>query len=110
MAKRQKSSLPFSIESLREEAFAGGRNELIGSKILTDISSINLDQAENVSEDVVLCALIVKFGVTLVFAIADVASSLRVLPDLFHKGVLKILFPNVDVADLCCLYKSVQKL
>ena len=54
MAKRQKSSLPFSIESLREEAFAGGRNELIGSKILTDISSINLDQAENVSEDVVL--------------------------------------------------------
>ena len=110
MAKRQKSSLPFSIESLREEAFAGGRNELIGSKILTDISSINLDQAENVSEDVVLCALIVKFGVTLVFAIAGVASSLRVLSDLFHKGVLKILFPNVDVADLCCLYKSVQKL
>ena len=110
MAKRQKSSLPFSIESLREEAFAGGRNELIGSKILTNISSINLDQAENVSEDVVLCALIVKFGITLIFAIAGVASSLRVLPDLFHKEVLKVLFPNVDVADLCCLYKCVQKL
>ena len=54
MVKRQKSSLLFSIESLREEAFAGGRNELIGPKILTNISSINLDQAENVSEDVVL--------------------------------------------------------
>ena len=110
MTKRQKSSLLFSIESLREEAFAGGRNELTGSKILTDISSINLDQAENVSEDVVLWALIVKFGITLVFAIAGVASSLQVLPDLFHKEVLKILFPNVDVADLCCLYKCVQKL
>ena len=71
MAKRRKSSVPFSVESLREEAFAEGRNELIGSKILTDISSINLDQVEHVAEDVVLCALIVKFGISLVFAIAD---------------------------------------
>lgn len=54
MAKRRKSSVPFSVESLREEAFAEGRNELIGSKILTDISSINLDQVEHVAEDVVL--------------------------------------------------------
>ena len=75
MAKRQKSSLPFSLESLREEAFAEGRNELIASKILTDISSINLNQAEHVSEDV-LSALIVKFGTTLVRAIAGVARSL----------------------------------
>ena len=51
-----------------------------------------------------------KFGITLVFAIAGVASPLQVLLDLFHKEVLKILFPNVDVADLCCLYKCVQKL
>ena len=65
MAKHRKSSLPFSFESLREEAFAEGRNELIGSKIPTDISSINLDQTEHVSEDM-LCALIVKFGITLV--------------------------------------------
>ena len=82
MAKRRKSSVPFSVESLREEAFAEGRNELIGSKILTGISSINLDQVKHVAEDVVLCALIVKFGISLVFAIAGVASSLRVLPDL----------------------------
>ena len=61
------------------------------------------------SEDV-LCALIVKFGITLVFAIAGVASSLQVLPDLFREEVLKILFTNVDVAELCCLYKCVQKL
>ena len=52
MAKRRKSSVLFSVESLREEAFAEGRNELIGSKILTDISSINLDQVEHVAEDV----------------------------------------------------------
>ena len=82
MAKRRKSSVPFPVESLREEAFAEGRNELIGSTILTDISSINLDQVEHVAEDVALCALIVKFGISLVFAIAGVASSLRVLPDL----------------------------
>ena len=112
MAKRRKSSVPFSVESLREEAFAEGRNELIGSKILTDISSINLDQVEHVVEDVVLCALIVKFGISLVpvFAIAGVASSLRVLPDLVREEVLKIIFPNVDVGDLRCLYNCVQKL
>ena len=61
------------------------------------------------SEDV-LCALIVKFGITLVLAIAGVALSLRVLSDLFCEEVLKILFPTVDVADLRCLYKCVQKL
>ena len=110
MAKRRKSSVLFSVESLREEAFAEGRNELIGSKILTDISSINLDQVEHVAEDVVLCALIVKFGLSLVFAIAGVASSLRVLPDLVREEVLKIIFPNVDVGDLRCLYNCVQKL
>ena len=110
MAKRRKSSVPFSVESLREEAFAEGRNELIGSKILTDISSINLDQVEHVAEDVVLCALIVKFGISLVFSIAGVASSLRVLPDLVREEVLKIIFPNVDVGDLRCLYNCVQKL
>ena len=110
MANRRKSSLPFCLESLREEAFAEGRNELIGSKILTDISSINLDQAEHVSEDV-LCALIVKFGITLVLAIAGVASSLEVLPDLFREEVLKFLFPTVDVATSIAstsVYKSSQ--
>ena len=61
------------------------------------------------SEDV-LCALIVKFGITLVLAIAGVASSLRVLPDLFREEVLKMLFPSVNVADLRCLFKCLQKL
>ena len=61
------------------------------------------------SEDV-LCALIVKFGITLVLAIAGVASSLQVLPDLFCEEVLKILFPTENVADLRCLYKCEQKL
>ena len=51
-----------------------------------------------------------EFGITLVLAIAGVASSLQVLPDLFREEVLKILFPTENVADLRCLYKCVQKL
>lgn len=43
---------------------------------LHDISSSNLDQVEHVPQDVVLRALILKLGMTLVFAIADVARSL----------------------------------
>ena len=40
------------------------------------MSSSNLNQVEHVPQDVVLRTLILKLGMTLVFAIADVARSL----------------------------------
>lgn len=59
------------VERLREEAFAEGGNELT-YVISPQVTWIKL----SMSQDVVLRALILKLGMTLVFAIADVARSL----------------------------------
>ena len=61
----------------------------------------------NLVPDIFYSCIFVRFQ--FIKAIAGVASSLRVLPDLFREEVLKILFPNVDVGDLRCLYKCAQK-
>ena len=63
MAKRSKSSAPFSVESLREEVDEEINTEKIGTKILEDIRLLNLNRVEYVSPDVVLCAVIVRFSV-----------------------------------------------
>ena len=112
MAERRKSSasVPFSIESLREEADIEITNENTGSKILADFGSINLNRLDHVSPDVVLCALIVKFGLSLVGSIAGVAPSLRVLPLVVQHQVLKLLCPAVDEGDLVCLLQCVLRL
>ena len=46
MAKRRKCSVPFSVESLREEALTEISNETTGTKILTDLSSIDLNRVD----------------------------------------------------------------
>ena len=48
------------MESLREEVDMEINNENKGSKILADLSSLNLNRLDHVSPDVVLCAVIVK--------------------------------------------------
>ena len=65
-------------------------NENKGSKILADLSSLNLNRLDHVSPDVVLCAVIVKFGLSLVCSIAGVAPSLRVLPLVVQHQVLGV--------------------
>ena len=112
MAKRRKSSasVPFSVESLREEVDTEINNENKGSKILADIGSLDLNRLDHVSPDVVLCAIIVKFGLSLVCSIAGVAPSLQVLPLVVQHQVLKILCPTVDESDLVCLLRCVLKL
>ena len=110
--KRRKfsASVPFSIDSLREEADIEVANENTGSKILEDLGSINLNRLDHVSPDVVLFALIVKFGLKLVGSISRVAPSLRVLPLVVQDLVLKMLCPAVDEGDLACLLKCVLRL
>jgi hypothetical protein len=82
MSKRRKSSKPdtFSLESLRDEAEKEVNQEVTAAKILNDLGSIKLDAVENVPVVVILCALIVKFGVSVVCALACVVPSLHVLP------------------------------
>lgn len=112
MAKRRKSSasVPFSMESLREEVDIEINNENKGSRILADLGSLNLNRLDHVSADVVLCSIIVKFGLSLVGSIAGVAPSLRVLPLVVQHQVLKILCPTVDEGDRACLLQCVLKL
>jgi len=112
MAKRRKSSasVPFSVDSLLEEVDIEIANEHIGSKILADLGSLNLNRLDHVSPVVILCAVIVKFGLSLVGSIAGVASSLRLLPLVVQQQVLKILCPAVDGSELVCLLQVVSKL
>ena len=112
MAKRQKSpaSASFSIKSLQEEADIEIANENMGRKILADLTSINLSWVDEVSPAVVLCALIVKFGLSLVSSISGVAPSLRVLPLVVQHQVPKMLCPAVDMGDLVCLLQLVLRL
>ena len=112
MAKRRKfsASVPFSVESLQEEVDTEINNENEGSKILADIGSLNLNRLDHVSPDVILCAVIVKFGLSLVCSIAGVAPSLQVLPLVVQHQVLEIMCPAVDEGDLACLLKCVLKL
>ena len=46
MAKRSKSSAPFSVESLQEEVEEEINTEKIGTKILEDIRLLNLNRVE----------------------------------------------------------------
>ena len=86
--------MPFSIESLWEEVDIEINNKK-RSKILADLSSLNLNRLDHVSLDVVLCA---------------VALSRWVLPLVVQHQVLKIRCPAVDEGDLVCLLQCVLKL
>ena len=86
--------MPFSIESLWEEVDIEINNKK-RSKILADLSSLNLNRLDHVSLDVVLCA---------------VAPSRWVSPLVVQHHVLKIRCPAVDEGDLVCLLQCVFKL
>ena len=76
MAKRKSSSSSFSVESLQEEVDEELSTEKIGTKLLEDVWVLNIKQVKHVSPDIVLCAVIVKFGLALVCSIARVVPSL----------------------------------
>ena len=76
MVKHKCSSSTFSVESLREEVDQELSMEKIGTKLLEDVRALNLKGVEHVSPDIVLCAVIVKFGLALVCSIARVVPSL----------------------------------
>ena len=76
MAKRRKSLASFSVESLREEVEEEITADKICTKMLEDIRLLNLNRVEHVSPDVVLCAVIVRFGLALVCSIARVVEPL----------------------------------
>ena len=84
--------------------------EKIGTKLLEDLRTLNLNRLEHVSPDIVLCALIVKFGLALVCSTARVVPSLRVLPTDVRRQVVKILCPHLNEEDGDTLYQCVASL
>ena len=110
MSKRSKHSTDFSIESLREEVNEEINQQEFSAKLLTEIRSIDLSLVDCISVDVLICAVIVKYGLTVVCAIAHVVSSLRVLPANVRADVLKLLQPQLTGDDAETLFTCVQKL
>ena len=100
----------FSAESLREEVQQEIHQEAVGEKILSDIRSINLNLPASVSEQICLCAIIIKFTLNTVCSFASVVLSLDVLPVKLREEVLKMLYPELSVDDAEQLFRCVRKL
>jgi len=110
MAKRRKPSASFSVESLRVEVEVELTNEKVATIVFQDLRSIRLDSVDFVSPDVLLCALTVKFGITLFLSIARVLPSLRVLPAYVRRQVLKLPCPHLNDGGSETLFKCVARL
>ena len=74
MSKRSKQAT-FSVDSLREEVQREINQETIDNKLLCDIRSIDLNSNlfEHISFDVLFCAVFIRFGLDLVFSLANIA-------------------------------------
>ena len=77
----------------------------ISAKLLTEIRS-----SICISVDVLLCAVIIKYSLKVVCAIAHVVSSLGVLPANVRADILKLLLPQLRGDDAETLFKCVLKL
>ena len=110
MSKRPKRWANFSLGSLREEVNGEINQEAINAKLLTDISSIDLNLVDSISVDVLICAVLVKYGLNIVCAVAHIVSSLCVLPVNVRANVLKLLHPELTVDNAETLFKCIRKL
>ena len=112
MSKRRKQprSEFFSVEDLRKEAEEEIDQEAVGAKILNDINSIDLKGIGDLPMEVILCVLIVKFGLAVVCAMSSVISSLSVLPANVRHEVFAMLWPDLLEDNANVLFQSVSKL
>ena len=112
MSKRRKQprSEFFSVEDLRKEAEEEIDQEAVGAKILNDINSIDFRGIGDLPMEVILCVLIVKFGLAVVCAMSSVISSLSVLPANVRHEVFAMLWPDLLEDDANVLFQSVSKL
>ena len=88
MAKRR-NYFAFSIGSLRQEVDNKVKQETFSQKIIADISKIDLLLLDNVSEDVTLFALLLKFGMAFFSSVAGAMEGLSVLPSHSRRQVFR---------------------
>ena len=108
MSKRRKqprSEFFSSVEDLRKEAEEEIDQEAVGAKILNDINSIDLKGIGDLPMEVILCVLIVKFGLAVVCAMSSV-----ILPANVRHEVFAMLWPDLLEDDANVLFQSVSKL
>lgn len=108
MARRRRAS--FSVESLREEVEEEFNNSDIGLIIEGEIRSVDLKQAASVSPDVVLFALIAKFGMALTAGVASIASPLLLLPSELALQALKMLCPQLGGDEVGSIFHCLERL
>ena len=77
---------------------------------MTGLRRFNLKRVGNVLPDVVFFALIVKFGLSFIFGIARVSSSLLLLPVEVSVQVIKTLRPQLDNDEAGCIFQSLGRL
>ncbi|XP_046846506.1 uncharacterized protein LOC124440225 [Xenia sp. Carnegie-2017] len=109
MSKRRRNNCQ-SVDDLRKDVNKELHQEYVGSRILSDIQSINLKVCNDLNADVILFVLVLKYGLSLVCSIANVASSLLVLPVNVRKEVLALVCPNLEEEDVNVLLQSASKL
>jgi hypothetical protein len=108
MSKRSKHSADFSIESLRGEVDEEINQQQFSASLLTQIRSIDLSLVDCIPKEILLCTLIIRYGLTVVCAIAHVVSSLSVLPLNVRAEVLKLLQPQLTRDDAETLFKCAK--
>ena len=111
MSKRSKHAT-FSVDSLREEVQREINQEAIDNKLLCDIWSIDLNSNlfEHTSVEVLLCAVIIRFGLDLVCSLANIALALCVLPKKVCAEVLRVSQSELKEDDAEVLFNCVKKL
>ncbi|XP_046864630.1 uncharacterized protein LOC124459152 [Xenia sp. Carnegie-2017] len=109
MSKRRRNNCQ-SVDDLRKDVNKELHQEYVGSRILSDIQSINLKVCNDLNVDVILFVLVLKYGLSLVCSIANVASSLLVLPVNVRKEGLALVCPNLEEEDVNVLLQSASKL
>ncbi|XP_046862207.1 uncharacterized protein LOC124455592 [Xenia sp. Carnegie-2017] len=109
MSKRRRNNCQ-SVDDLRKDVNEELHQEYVGSRILSDIQSINLKVCNDLNVDVILFVLVLKYGLSLVCSIANVASSLLVLPVNVCQEVLALVCPNLEEEDGNVLLQSASKL
>ena len=109
MSKRSKRSA-FSVESLQDEVRQEINQETLGNKLSNDIKAIDLNFVDHISVDVLFCAVLIKFGLSIVSSFANVASALCVLPIKVRGQVLQLLHPELSGDAAETLFNCTRKM
>ena len=113
MAKRGKSrkrSADFSVESLREEVNLEFRRQDVSENIEKAVRGFDLGGAEGASQNVLLWALILRFGMKTVLSLSGILKDVVVLPATSRLQVLKILYPAMGDGDRETLFRCGSQL